>query len=63
MVIEGRMVLRIEGKKRIYEKGDECLISAQAMHRASCLERNSVMDFFSEKTGMHKNNRSFAFLK
>ncbi|MGD0644576.1 MAG: cupin domain-containing protein [Candidatus Bathyarchaeia archaeon] len=49
IVIEGKMELKIEGKPRICQKGDEYLIPAQAKHCAKFLSRSRVMDFFSEK--------------
>lgn len=49
-VIEGRMELTIEGEKRVYEKGDDYTIPAQARHSARFLSKCRVVDLFSEKT-------------
>ena len=50
MVIEGKMELAIDGKSRVYEKGDEYLVPAGASHGARFLEKSRVMDFFSEQS-------------
>jgi len=50
MVVEGKMKLTINGKARLYEKGDDYLIPAHAKHRATFLSKSRVIDFFSEKT-------------
>ncbi len=50
IMIEGRMELTINGKARIYEKGDEYVIPSQAKHCAKFLSMSRVMDFFSEKS-------------
>jgi mannose-6-phosphate isomerase-like protein (cupin superfamily) len=49
MVIDGKMELRIDGKPRICQKGDEYCIPVGAMHGAKFLRHTRVMDFFSEK--------------
>jgi quercetin dioxygenase-like cupin family protein len=49
MVLEGEMVLRIDGKPRVCRGGDEYLIPASAMHGAKFNQKTRVMDFFSEK--------------
>ncbi len=48
MVIDGIMELRIDGKPRICQKGDEYYIPIGAKHCAKFLSRTRVMDFFSE---------------
>ena len=48
MVIEGKMQMAIDGKTRIYEKGDEYLVPARAKHSARYLSRVRVMDLFKE---------------
>lgn len=50
LVIEGKMELKIEGKPRICQKGDEYLIPAQAKHSVKFLLPTRVIDLFSEKT-------------
>jgi len=50
MVVEGKMKLTINGKARLYEKGDDYLIPAQANHHATFPSKSRVIDFFSEKT-------------
>jgi quercetin dioxygenase-like cupin family protein len=50
MVIDGKMQLRIDGKPRICQKGDEYYIPSGAMHGARFLAKTRVMDFFSEKS-------------
>jgi quercetin dioxygenase-like cupin family protein len=49
MVIDGKMELRIDGKPRICQKGDEYYIPIGAMHGAKFLCKTRVMGFFSEK--------------
>jgi quercetin dioxygenase-like cupin family protein len=49
MVIDGKMELTVNDKRRICEKGAEYLIPAGAKHSARFLRRTRVMDFFSEK--------------
>jgi len=49
MVIEGEMILRINGQPRVCRGGDEYLIPAGAMHGARFNGKTRVMDFFSEK--------------
>lgn len=49
IVIEGKMELKINGKPRTCQNGDEYLIPIQAKHSAKFLKRTRVMDFFSEK--------------
>lgn len=50
IVVEGKMKLTINGKTRLYEKGDDYVIPAQAKHKATFPSRARVIDFFSEKT-------------
>jgi quercetin dioxygenase-like cupin family protein len=50
MVVEGQMKLTISDKTRLYKKGDEYLIPAQAKHSATFPTKARVMDFFQEKT-------------
>jgi len=50
MVIQGKMKLTINDKTRLYEKGDEYLIPAQAKHYAKFPTKARVIDFFQEKT-------------
>ncbi len=50
LVIEGKMELKIDGKSRICQRGDEYLIPAQAKHCAKFLSHTRVIDLFSEKT-------------
>ena len=49
IVIEGKMELKIDGKPRICQKGDEYLIPAQAKHCVNFLSHTRVIDLFSEK--------------
>jgi quercetin dioxygenase-like cupin family protein len=49
IVVEGKMELTIDGKAKIYEKGDDYLIPAHARHHAKFLSESRVIDFFSEK--------------
>ncbi|HUK84697.1 MAG TPA: cupin domain-containing protein [Candidatus Acidoferrum sp.] len=49
IVIEGKMELKIDGKPRICQKGDEYLIPILTKHCAKFLKPTRVMDFFSEK--------------
>ena len=48
-MIQGKMELTINGKKRIVESGDEYLVPAQAQHSARFLVKSRVFDFFSEE--------------
>jgi len=48
-MIQGKMELTVNGKKRIIENGDEYVIPAQAKHSARFLAKSRVIDFFSEK--------------
>ena len=50
MVIDGKMELMIEGNARVYQKGDEYLVPAKALHFARFLQKTRIMDFFSEKS-------------
>ncbi len=50
IVVEGEMELTIEGKTRVYRKGDDYFIPAQAKHSAKFLTKCRVIDFFNEKT-------------
>jgi quercetin dioxygenase-like cupin family protein len=50
MVIHGQMKLTVDNKTRLYRKGDEYLIPAQAKHSATFPTKARVMDFFQEKT-------------
>ena len=49
IVVEGEMELTIEGKTRVYRKGDDYFIPAQAKHSAKFLAKCRVIDFFNEK--------------
>ena len=49
MMIEGKMELTINGETRTCNAGDEYVIPARAKHRAKCLSKSRVMDFFSER--------------
>ena len=49
IVVEGKMELTINNKSKIYEKGDDYLIPANAKHSAKFLTKCNVVDFFSEK--------------
>jgi quercetin dioxygenase-like cupin family protein len=49
IVVEGEMKLTINGKTRIYRKGDEYFIPSQTKHSAKFHTRCRVIDFFSEK--------------
>ena len=48
IVVEGEMELTINGKTKIYRKGDEYFIPSQVKHSARFLTRCRVIDFFSE---------------
>jgi quercetin dioxygenase-like cupin family protein len=48
-MVQGKMELTINGKKRVVETGDEYLVPAQAQHSAIFLVKSRVIDFFSEK--------------
>jgi len=50
ILIQGKMKLTINGKTRLYKKGDEYLIPPQAKHHATFLTKSRVIDFFQEKT-------------
>jgi quercetin dioxygenase-like cupin family protein len=50
MVVQGKMNLSINGRMRLYEKGDDYLIPAGAKHYATFLAKSRVIDLFSEKT-------------
>jgi quercetin dioxygenase-like cupin family protein len=50
VVVEGKMELTIEGKTKVYGKGDEYFIPAQAKHSAKFLTKFRSIDFFGEKT-------------
>ena len=49
IVVEGKMELAIDGKTKIYEKGDEYFIPAHARHSAKFLTKFRGIDFFGEK--------------
>ncbi len=49
IVVEGEMALTIEGRTKVYGKGDEYFIPSQAKHSAKFLTRCRIIDFFSEK--------------
>jgi quercetin dioxygenase-like cupin family protein len=49
VVIEGELELTIDGKTRVYRKGDEYQIPARAKHSAKFRSRCRVIDFFCEK--------------
>ena len=49
IVVEGKMELTIDGKSKIYEKGDEYFIPARVKHSAKFLSKCRVLDFFGEK--------------
>jgi len=49
IVIEGEMELTINGRAKIYGKGDEYFIPAKAIHSARFLTKCRAIDFFSEK--------------
>lgn len=50
IVVEGEMKLTVNGKTRLYKKGEDYLIPAQAKHRATFPTKARVIDFFQEKT-------------
>jgi len=49
IVVEGEIELTIEGKTKVYRKGDEYFIPSQAKHSARFPIRCRVIDFFEEK--------------
>ena len=49
IVVEGRMELTIGDETKIYEKGDDYIISAHVKHSAKFLTACRVIDFFGEK--------------
>jgi len=49
-VIEGKMEMTIDGRAKVYEKGDEYLVPARAKHSARYLTKVRVMDLFKENT-------------
>ena len=49
ILVEGEMELTIKGKTRVYRKGDNYFIPAQAKHSAKFLAKCRVIDFFNEK--------------
>lgn len=49
IVVEGKMVLTIDGKTHIYEKGDEYFIPTHANHSAKFLSKCRAIDFFGER--------------
>lgn len=49
IVVEGKMELTIDGRRKICKKGDDYLIPAHAKHSAKFLTKCNVIDFFSEK--------------
>jgi quercetin dioxygenase-like cupin family protein len=49
MVIQGKMKLTINNQTRLYKKGDEYLIPAQAKHKATFSTKAKVIDLFQEK--------------
>ena len=50
IVVEGEMELIIDGKAKMFRKGDEYFIPAQAKHSAKFLTRCRIIDFFTDKT-------------
>lgn len=50
IVVEGEMELTIEGRTRVYRKGDDYSIPAKAKHSAKFLTKCRVIDFFNEKS-------------
>jgi len=50
IIVEGEMELAIEGKPKVYRKGDEYFIPAQAKHSAKFLTKCRIIDFFSESS-------------
>ncbi len=58
IVVDGKMELAIEGRARVYGKGDEYLIPAQAKHSAKFLTKCKVIDFFSDKTRYKPKRKS-----
>lgn len=50
IVVEGEMELTINGKIKVYRKGDEYFIPAQAKHSAKFQTKCRIIDFFTDKT-------------
>ena len=48
LMVEGEMALSIEGKSRIYRKGDWYYIPEGAVHSATFLTRVNVIDVFDD---------------
>jgi quercetin dioxygenase-like cupin family protein len=49
IILEGKVELTIEGKTKLYERGDEYFIPSQARHSAKFLTRSRVIDIFNER--------------
>jgi len=49
IVVEGEMELAIEGKAKVYRKGDEYFIPPKAKHSAKFLTECRIIDFFADK--------------
>ena len=49
IVVEGAMELTISGQTKVYRKGDDYFIPAQARHSARFLTNCRIIDFFDEK--------------
>lgn len=50
VVVEGEMELTIDGRVKVYRKGDEYFIPAQAKHSAKFQTNCRIIDFFTDKT-------------
>ena len=50
IVVEGEMELTIDGKAKVYRKGDEYFIPPQAKHSAKFQTKCRIIDFFTDKT-------------
>jgi len=57
IVVEGKMRITIDGRARLYEKGDEYVIPPHAKHSATFLTSSRVIDLFQEKA-RYKPQRS-----
>jgi len=50
MVVDGKMEMTIAGNARVFSKGDEYLVPAEALHSAKFIEKTRLVDLFSEKS-------------
>ena len=50
IVVDGEMELTIDGKAKVYRKGDQYFIPVQAKHSAKFLTKCRIIDFFTDKT-------------